>query len=208
MKEPIIFTISSQFPREGKTELAKAFVNQIESSFSPYIYKHYQPIILNFADQLKKVVAEVYKLDYDKLQNDSEYKALHRDKLITYSNNMRKENPKCWINELIKTYEGNKFKKQPVIFIPDRRYFNEDFRDYKIKKLVTIFVKTNIDILRKRLNNDEIFLNNLMLQYNESQREMQLSTHNFDYIVSNNKSIEFLNNIAKCILLEELKNAK
>ena len=158
--------------------------------------------------KLKKEVADLWHLDYDKLQNDSVYKALHRPKLIEHGNNMREINSEYWVNALMDTYKEIKFKKQPIIFIPDRRYFNENFSKFKIKKLVTIFVKTNTDILRKRLNNDEIFLNNLMLQYNESQREMQISTYNFDYVVSNNKSIEFLNNVAKCILLEELKNEK
>lgn len=208
MIEPIIFTISSEYPQCGKSTLAEQFVKAIQSSFNLYIAKHYEPIILNFADKVKKEVADLWHLDYDKLQNDSVYKALHRPKLIEHGNNMREINSEYWVNALMDTYKEIKFKKQPIIFIPDRRYFNENFSKFKIKKLVTIFVKTNTDILRKRLNNDEIFLNNLMLQYNESQREMQISTYNFDYVVSNNKSIEFLNNVAKCILLEELKNEK
>jgi len=208
MKEPIIFTISSALPQEGKTSLANAFINVINSGFNITIAKHFQPILLNFADQVKEEVSKLYHLDYDKLQNDSVYKAKHRDKLILHGNNMREINPEYWVNALMAKYKEIKFTKQPVIFIPDRRYFNENFSKFKVKKLITIFVKTNIDILRKRINNDDIFLNNIMLQYNESQRELQTLTYNFDYIVGNNKSIEFLSNIAKCILMEELKHEK
>lgn len=208
MKEPIIFTVSSLYPQEGKTSLANAFINAINSGFNITIAKHFQPVLLNFADQVKEEVSKLYHLDYDKLQNDSVYKALHRPKLILHGNNMREINPEYWVNALMAKYKEIKFTKQPVIFIPDRRYFNENFSKFKIKKLVTIFVKTNIDILRKRINNDDIFLNNIMLQYNESQREMKPDNFTFDYIVSNNCSFEYINNMAKCILMEELKNEK
>jgi phosphomevalonate kinase len=208
MIEPIIFTISSEYPQCGKSTLAEQFVKAIQSSFNLYIAKHYEPIILNFADKLKKEVAECYHLDYNKLLTDNEYKALHRPKLIEHGNRMREVTPEYWINGLMDSYKEMKFKRQPIIFIPDRRYFNEDFRQYKIKKLVTICVYTELDILRKRINNDEVFISNVLLAKNESQREMKISAYNFDYIVSNNKSIEFLNNEAKCILMEELKHEK
>lgn len=202
--DPIIITISSKYPREGKTTFAEILVDIINSK-THLLDKKYQPMLLNFSDEVKTDVVKLHNLDINKLLKDSEYKALHRPKLIEHGNKMRKLEPKYWLNRLIEYYTLHReFNKQPIIIIPDRRYFNEDFKNLKIKKLITIFIHTNLSILRKRVNNDEIFLSNLMLQYNESQREMKLDNYEFDYIISNNTTTKHLKVVGNAVLSEVL----
>ena len=205
MIEPIIFTISSKFPQEGKSTLATLMAKAINEGFNNKIYKNYEAFVFNFADSLKYEIAKAYNLDVNRLFNDSVYKAEHRDKLISYSNELRKINPKCWIMKLMEEVNKIKTRKQPIILIPDRRYFNENFDDYKINKLIEIFIHTSLPVLKLRINNDKIFLNNILLQYSESQRELKPDNYIFDYEVSNDKSLDYLSNVGKCIIMEELK---
>lgn len=121
-----IIALSSDLPRMGKDTFASNCSVRLNlckfESFS-------------FAHVLKQEVAKHYNLDEHLLMTDAAYKDLHRDKLISFSNDKREENPDIWVDHVIAKLDKY-FAEQPAetlanwegaqcAAITDVRYANE-----------------------------------------------------------------------------------
>jgi len=193
----MIMMISSDLPRQGKSELAEMMAKKINSISGK------RAVVLSLASVLKDEVADKCSLDRKRLENDSVYKNIHRPKLITYGAMMRAINPDYWCEKLydaikteyLLTNIGNGVHGLTVI-VPDLRFHNEKQFFNDRFPCYHIHVTVNAYQMILRVGADFNLYKN-----DESEKDFQLATGvSADYYVDNSHDKDFLKVQAYSIL--------
>lgn len=178
-----IIALSSDLPRMGKDTFATA----CKAGMSLCTFESF-----SFAHVLKQEVSRHYGLDENLMMTDAAYKSEHRDKLISYSNDKRAENPDVWVDHVI--YGMNKYfasdnvpkltgwEGAQIAAITDVRYANEiaklrqNYENEDCKVIHIHITVTDIMTMFRRLFADlptEKWAEYLMLIDDISERELQ-----------------------------------
>lgn len=202
----------------GRAKSGKdTFSNLLTDSLKEHeLHHNYYPIRLSFAEEVKRKAANDYNLDFEKFINDFDYKEKYRDILIKVSNEARVNNPFIWCdmvhqkyNKLLPNLPKNKI---PLLIISDNRYYNEiDYYSLINKelfnKVITVHIHCNNIVMKDRIGEANYYKWS-MLAKDRSERELNPTSYEYDYIVSNNKSQEVLKNISFNIFQEEFNILK
>ena len=210
MSSALMIEISG-YAQVGKDTAADLMVERINKD------NRYKAKKFSFAKQVKIKTAEKYNINIQDLL-DNIKKLMYRQEMISVGDNERDNNPYIWcemlqkeLDEFIKECESE--DKKPVILLADNRYYNEIYyyRDKKkynpVKMVKTIHLICNEKIWKERLK--EKYLDHLELRKNRSERDINQFNFDFDFIIANNSTKNYLSNVLTITLsqiLSEFEN--
>ena len=126
-----------------------------------------------FADEVKREVAETYDLDFYRLMEDYEYKALHRDALIEYGEARRKNDQFYWVNKIAQKIQKH-WNSFDGFVIDDLGMLPEYFWAKGAGFVVTHLTRPGIELIAN--NTRDFELDNWMKENNKSY---DLSLYNY-----------------------------